>query len=296
MSAVFPIRCRAAALVTMALVLALALAAFSFGAVAGAARAASNPEPSYVALGDSYSAGEGEPPFEAGTDVPGNFCHRSVHAYPAQYAASPGGQRFSFKSYACSGATTDDFFHGGRASDTPNGQIAQVPASATMVTLTLGGNDLGFVRLMRDCTTHDCTRDPDWSNLSQRIDALAPRLRSVYDGLHQQAPDARVFVLGYPAILSNVDQVSFCRDDIGLSAQEKDWLNGHLGHLNQVIKSQTEAAGATYVDVQNAFQGHEVCTPEPWAHGWNREHWRWSYHPNSRGHQALAEALAGYAG
>ena len=271
--------------------LATAMAVLSFGAVAG-----SQTEPSYVALGDSYSAGQGEPPFEEGTDVPGNYCHRSVHSYPAQYAASTQGQALQYQSYACSGATTEDFFRGGLASDTPDGQIARVPPSTDLVTLTAGGNDLGFTRLMRSCTYRDCTGDPEWSNLSQRIDGLAPKLRSVYDGLRDRVPEAGVFVLGYPMFLSNVDQVSFCNDDIGLSAREKDWLNGHLNHLNQVIKGQAEAAGTTYVDVQNAFQGHEVCTLEPWSTGWNRDNWRWSYHPNRRGHQALAEALAGYAG
>jgi lysophospholipase L1-like esterase len=263
------------------------VAALFFGPAAGA-----GPQPPYVALGDSYSAGQGEPPFEEGTDVPGNYCHRSVHAYPAQYAAG----RFPHQSYACSGATTDDFFRGGLASDTPDGQIARVPASTKLITLTVGGNDLGFTRLMRSCTYRNCTTDPQWSNLSQQIDGLAPKLRSVYDGVQDKAPEAGVFVLGYPVFLSNVDQVSFCNDDLGLSAQEKDWLNGHLDHLNQVIKTQTEAAGATYVDVQNAFRGHEVCTLEPWSGGWNRDHWRWSYHPNRQGHQALAEVLARYAG
>jgi lysophospholipase L1-like esterase len=257
-----------------------------------AALAASTTDLSYVALGDSYSAGQGEPPFEPGTDVPGNYCHRSVQAYPVQYAGDQGGG-FTWKSYACSGATTDDFFHGGRATDTPNGQIAQVPPSTKMVSLTVGGNDLGFVRIMRACTTHD----PEWSNLSQRIDELAPKLHAVYEALHQQAGGAGIFVLGYPMFLSNVDQISFCHDDIGLSAREKDWLNGHLNHLNQVIRAQAEATpGATYVDVQGAFRGHEVCTLEPWSNGWNRDHWTWSYHPNARGHQALAEALAGAAG
>jgi lysophospholipase L1-like esterase len=283
----FRIRRPAAALLTMA-VLALPSGA--------AVRAASGADPSYVALGDSYSAGQGEPPFEDGTDTPGNSCHRSVHAYPAQYANSPGGKAFDYKSYACSGATTDDFFHGGRAGDTPDGQIARVPGLTKMVTLTVGGNDLGFVEVMRACTTHDCTTDPEWSNLSQRIDELAPKLYAVYDGLYEQAPGARIFVLGYPIFLTNVDQVTYCNDDIGLSAREKDWINGHLAHLNQVIKGQAEAARAMYVDVQNAFQGHEVCTLEPWSKGWDRDHWAWSYHPKPRGHQALAEALVGSAG
>ncbi len=41
------------------------------------------PSPSYVAMGDSFSSGEGNPPFETGTDEEGvNECHRSPQAYP----------------------------------------------------------------------------------------------------------------------------------------------------------------------------------------------------------------------
>ncbi len=36
----------------------------------------------YVALGDSYSAGEGDRPYEPGTDTKTNTCHRSEKAYP----------------------------------------------------------------------------------------------------------------------------------------------------------------------------------------------------------------------
>ena len=36
----------------------------------------------YVSVGDSYSSGEGNAPFDAGTDVSGDKCHRSNLAWP----------------------------------------------------------------------------------------------------------------------------------------------------------------------------------------------------------------------
>lgn len=60
----------------------------------------------YVALGDSYSAGEGVQPFLAGTDTPSDRCHRSKYAYSRAVQLSPLPLSRSF--FACSGATTSN--------------------------------------------------------------------------------------------------------------------------------------------------------------------------------------------
>ena len=61
-----------------------------------------------MALGDSYSSGEGNPPYEAGTDTPSNMCHRSN---TASYASFIGAFNSPFKSVACSGAITDNLYN-----------------------------------------------------------------------------------------------------------------------------------------------------------------------------------------
>src|ERR1700691_4183726 len=64
---------------------------------------------SYVAMGDSYSSGEGTPPFEAGTNdkKTGDTCHRSRKAWPFVVAAADPALG-SPVLLACSGATTGD--------------------------------------------------------------------------------------------------------------------------------------------------------------------------------------------
>src|SRR4051812_47339303 len=105
-------------------------------ALAGAAA----PQVSYVALGDSFSSGEGNRPF----DGPCHRAQRSDSAYPQElptligYLAPP-----SF--HACTGATIDDvLLHPQPKRDGQRVQLEYVDASTKLVTLTIGGNDLGF--------------------------------------------------------------------------------------------------------------------------------------------------------
>lgn len=105
----------------------------------------------YLALGDSYTAGEGLGYYEAGTDTATNNCHRSALSYPGLLAASAAPRFANARSVACSGATTLDLF---LDSSTDTGQLAQLKAlneQTTTVTVTIGGNDAGFARVLAAC-------------------------------------------------------------------------------------------------------------------------------------------------
>lgn len=121
----------------------------------------------YVALGDSYSSGEGavdrsgDPSFLPGTDAKSNRCHRSVNAYPflVKRGASVIRSRFVFK--ACSGAIMADFVArlGQEGQWTDGRQLDDLArsstpdASVTLVTLSVGGNDAGFPAVLPQCVS-----------------------------------------------------------------------------------------------------------------------------------------------
>src|ERR1043165_5465480 len=90
----------------------------------------------YVALGDSYSSGVG-----TGGTYSGGNCKRSTNAYPQLWANSH--KPASFKFVACSGAVTSDVL---------NNQISSLSASTSLVTISIGGNDAGFVDVITTCT------------------------------------------------------------------------------------------------------------------------------------------------
>lgn len=156
----------------------------------------------YAALGDSFSSGEGVPEFEAGTNVPGNTCHRSKSAYPnvisngsssgwKLYATSEGS---SF--VACAGATTRHVVEGG------DSQLQVLDAETEVVTLTIGGNDIGFADFVTLCLFKDCSQpevyQPFFGYLSQ---FMGDRLVETYAAVHNAALNARVIVGGYPQLL-----------------------------------------------------------------------------------------------
>ena len=138
------------------------LAALSLGAstVAAAQPAEAKPDrrdpvpvSRYVALGDSYAAGEGLAPYEDGTDnPPTNACHRSeTQSYPVLLETSTLSPFQNLTSVACSGASTAALF-----GDVPDradepGQLAAVTADTTTVTLSIGGNDAGFAQVLLGC-------------------------------------------------------------------------------------------------------------------------------------------------
>lgn len=113
------------------------------------------PTLAYVALGDSYSSGEGNPPFLIGTDNPADYCRRSKEAYP-EVLGQMLGAGYGLSSplfYACSGATTSNITTNLQYILEKNVQIKQpgVDPSARLVTMTIGGDDAGFSGVLKTC-------------------------------------------------------------------------------------------------------------------------------------------------
>ena len=178
----------------------------------------------YVALGDSYSSGEGVEPFFE----PDNRCHRSKQAYSTLVEqpgypgisiysqASKAGSDVQWGFQACSGATTENLLETGRFGDRlpqlktdrtldiANDNDLPVDEQTDLVTLTIGGNNVHFEEVLSSCFwSRDCTKQKyDGVSLASYLrsqrDALSPELDKVYERIHRQAPDARLLVLGYP--------------------------------------------------------------------------------------------------
>jgi hypothetical protein len=147
----------AGALVAACLTIAFAGPAASAGAAPTGPGAATTLT-RYVALGDSYSSGEGNPPFIGGTD---GKCDRSSAAYGPLLVTSMNVPATDFSFPACSGAMVADLVANLGADAT--GQFGEGPqldaiappgkSSSTtgLVTLSIGGNDAGFAFAVTDC-------------------------------------------------------------------------------------------------------------------------------------------------
>ncbi|HEX7308573.1 SGNH/GDSL hydrolase family protein [Lentzea sp.] len=225
--------------------------------------------PEYVALGDSYASGAG-----AGSYVDG-ACRRSANAYPALR-----GKDFpSFRFVACSGATTRSL----------RPQLRALTPATTLVTITIGGNDLGFADVLTTCTLNGdraCGTRVAQAREFTRSE-LPARLDATYAAIRGAAPRAQLVVVGYPRLFTPDDG---CR---ALSAAKRMALNDAADELAAVVAGAAERARARFVDAREAFADHGVCAAEPWMNGLTTPVGD-SYHPNKAGQAAYARILLGF--
>ena len=242
--------------------------------LAGAGHAATE---SYVALGDSYSSGVG-----TGSYTLNSACKRGVYAYPYLYAQSHSGTSLTF--VACSGAKTSDLLAT---------QIQSVTAVTTLVTMTIGGNDIGFSNLIYQCTLGDCSAALD-STRANLETTLGASLDTVYNAVKARAAfGAKIIVLGYPRVFSTAS----CFGTFGISSTERTKANALADALDQVTAAHAAADGVTYKSAISAFMGHAVCSSSPWVNGLNLLNTGESYHPsrsgNSAGYLPLVTSVTG---
>lgn len=216
----------------------------------------------YVALGDSYSSGEG-----AGSYTGGD-CDRSPNAYSALWANA--NHPSSYVSLACAGATTTDVI---------NDQIPSLPATTTLVSITIGGNDENFAGIMTDCNlrgTSTCVNEINTAEADARAN-LPGKLANLYAAIKAKAPNAKIVVLGYPWFY---DLTKSC---IGLSQTSRTSIDGGIDVLDSITSTAAQKAGATYADVRSAFAAHEICDSNRWLHSINFLDIQESYHPTADG-------------
>jgi len=267
-------------------------------AVAGPAAAAGPPAPNhYVALGDSYTAGPGIP-----NQVPdGIGCGRSDHNYPHLVAAAL--EVGHFTDVSCGSATTA---HMTGAQPLPDGmtnapQLDALGPDVDLVTIGIGGNDIGFGEIMITCAAHSlllpvgapCREhyNRHGDELGARIDATAPKVAAVLAGIRQRAPEARLLVVGYPVILPAAGPG--CWPLMPVAVGDVAWLRTVEGRLNAMLAGQAAAAGAVFVDTYTSGVGHDVCRLPgvKWVEGFVPTAQANPVHPNALGMANSAEQV-----
>jgi lysophospholipase L1-like esterase len=239
----------------------------------------------YAALGDSYAAGEGLAPFEADS----GRCHRSPQAYPRLLAAQEGA---TLDFAPCTGATVDIVLR-------DRGQLASVDPQSDLVTVTVGGNDVGFAEVVGTCViATDPCRTLD-AQVEAALAKVGPTLEAAYRRILARAPKARLLVVGYPQVVADPAKVDYASCPAlnspvpgrGVSVDDGRWLREKGARLAGVVSAAAKAAGATYVDVAGDFAGHEACTADPWLSGVVLTDLMASFHPTARGQAELARLV-----
>jgi hypothetical protein len=266
----------------------LALVALAaLGIFATAASAAS-----YVSLGDSYAAG----PFIPNPVLPLG-CLKSDHSYPHLAAPSIG----PLTDPSCSGAKTDDMENPQSIEiDGPNPpQLNSLKSSTEVVSLTIGGNDIGFSEIAQSCITLNPFSSPckdkydsgGKDQIAERIAATAPKVAAVLQGIHARSPSARVYLVNYPAIFPETG--NGCWPQMPISFSDAPYLRAKEQQLDGMLATQAASGGATLVSWYQASIGHDACKSSSvrWVEPLVPNNPAAPIHPNQRGMQGGASAL-----
>jgi lysophospholipase L1-like esterase len=262
----------------------------------------------YVALGDSYTAG---PMIPGHSGTPAG-CARSDHNYPSLVARQLCINATDFHDVSCSGATIADLTAPQRTDEGTNpAQFTALSARTRLVTLGIGGNDIAFGTMIKRCVgmgavyhalgsgkyipdDTPCERlyTGDGSDrIQQKIDAVGSRLSDALQDIEHRAPQARVYVVGYPAILP--DDSTDCEREMSLAPGDMTYLREKERQLNAELRERAEAGGAVYVDTYTPSEGHDACSAEAdrWIEPLVPSSPAAAVHPNLRGEQGMADAV-----
>jgi lysophospholipase L1-like esterase len=236
----------------------------------------------YVAMGDSFSAG----PFIGTMRTDPEGCARSKDNYPAFLADWL--DVASYTDVTCSAATTADLyapmtlFNGG----TTTPQIDAVSGDTDLVTIGIGGNDFGIYDSLIKCQRPG--PDVVCAVEQLRTDArkVAGRIEQAVRRITKVAPEAQVYVVGYPDILPTEGTCNA----VGVSADVLGPVTEVAGLLNASLREGATDAGASYVDMEAVSEGHDVCAKgRAWVNGPRfRAGIAAPFHPKINGMRAVA--------
>ena len=271
-------------------------AATGSSATGAAASGPAAPGPVMVAIGDSYTAG-GLAPLVPGAVPPG--CLRSSKAYPVLVARA---LHARLTDVACTNAGVAMMTSAQQTYQGTNpAQLAALKPDDQLVLLTLGGDDMGFLNVLKECMKVSI-RAPSGApcqayyttggtdQLAATVTSEAAKIAGVLGAVRARAPRARVVVVGYPDLFP---QSGGCWPAVPLAAGDVAYLRGIEVKANAMLAADAQAAGDTFADTYAPTTGHDFCQPESTrdVEGLLPGSLALPFHPNARGQQAMATAV-----
>ena len=274
----------------------------------GATLAVPSPLKPYVALGDSFSSGQGAGVYDSNTVTDANKCYKSYSGYGRILSRDTSNSLVLTNFAACGGAVADNIDTNTTYPGVPSPQNSALSSTTKVVSLSIGGNDIGFADVIMTCAnpTKDC--DGAFSLAYNQLGMLDNMLQRVYLDILKKAPDAKVYILGYPPIVTTGPGclVGNNGTDYPFFSESRKQKAVDLAHsLNSTTQSSINTIRSLstdydqrlrFIDAQasgSPFIGHDVCSSEPYVNGLillpgNSSE---SFHPNARGHKAYADLL-----
>ena len=265
-------------------------------------------------LGDSYSAGNGAGAYYGDKEAyrsHNNWAHKYVEWLNSQ------GTPTVLTNLAHSGNVTNDLTKS-------RGQIDEMSEDTNLVMFTIGGNDVNFSDIVKECFTLGLR---DAKTCKEKVADANTKLESVKSNTltilqkidNKLKNDTQVILVGYPRLATNRNYIldnSGVRYDAGAGVRSlSDASMGIQSTLVQEWNKSHPSLKVTYIDgVINTFDGHE---PDPSPKHRNPQRWinefletegkikdngqiesesssdtNEFYHPNITGHAEIAKLIA----
>jgi lysophospholipase L1-like esterase len=287
-----------ASMAAVGAVAAVAAVAVSIFVVVPSAGAVGTRRLQYVALGDSYTSG----PLIPARSKEAAGCLRSDHDYPSDTAAVLG---LSLVDMSCDSATLVDMTSPQHTVSGPANpsQLSALGSKTSAVSIQIGGNDVGFLSVVENCVAltpwgptkvgRSCKGHYDsdgYDRLAAKIDAFEPMIGSLLEQVHLRSPKAKVFVVGYPAILPATGS---CWPSVPIETGDVRYLRQEEIRLDGVLRTAASRHGATYVDTYDPSLDHDACATRParWVEPIVPASSAFPLHPNAAGEAAMARLL-----
>ncbi|BBX47809.1 SGNH/GDSL hydrolase family protein [Mycobacterium cookii] len=243
----------------------------------------------YVALGSSMAAGPGIRPSAPGAPFGSG---RSARNYAHLVAER---LNLDLVDVTFSGATTAHVLHERQRSARP--QIEALDGSEELVTITIGGNDVGYVPLLMAASLPAIARRLlagrvrelfDRAARERALDDVADALRGVGTAVRGRAPQARVVFVDYLTLLPAEGAPA-----APLSVEHADLGRFVCARLEDVTAAAAQATGCELVRAGHASRGHDGWSADPWAVAAGLPlPWRPApFHPNAAGMRAVADLI-----
>lgn len=247
----------------------------------------------YVALGDSAASG---PRIPEQTGTPG--CEQSDANYPHVIAAAISAK--SFVDVSCGGAQSADIIS--ESQTTSSGQVPPqidaLSAETDLVTISIGGNDVGLVSTAAGCIAfspraplcRDRLTAGGVDSVAESIDETADTWGDVLDAIVDRAPNADVVVVGYGTYV----QPGGCYPTQPILPDDADYIQGSIDRLDDALAAQAAAHGARFVDTREITVGHDACADpsERYFEGVIPVNPAAPFHPTAAGMNAIGRTVA----
>jgi lysophospholipase L1-like esterase len=196
-------------------------------------------------------------------------------------------------------------------------QLDGLPSDADIVTLTAGGNDLGYsAGMIGDAAKltvddkellgmmlegmglkKDAVQDSNSNGGATGVskEEVAARFIAVIDAIKTRAPKARIFLVEYISIFGPDTVLA---DDQPLGEERVAFYRSSAGDLKEAYRAAAEARKDVGVEVVRVAdlseKEHALGSREPWVTGFTVEGLMGGgapFHPNAEGHRGVAAVL-----